>query len=114
MLAVIFRAAQARFLRRHRQKKRRAARLFRQHRPGARDLENHRATRRIVGRAVVNRIAVDRRSNAQMIPMRAENHRFVLQLRIAALDFCDHVASVNFANFRRHASAKAQRQRESL
>ena len=49
-----------------------------------------------------------------MIPVRAEHHRFVFQLRIAALDLRHHIAGVNLANFSGRVSAKPEGQGDGV
>ena len=87
-LPVITRAAQACFLRSSGQKNRRTARLLGQRRPGPRDFEQHPAAGGVIHRAVINRVAVHRIADTQVIPVRAEDHGFLFQLGVAAFDSC--------------------------
>ena len=86
MLAEVTRAQQARLLRSRGQEDRGAPRLLRQRGPGARDLQQHAAAGRVIHRAVINRVAIHRFADAQVIPVRVEHHCFGFQLRVAAFD----------------------------
>ena len=58
----------------------------RQLRERARDLEQPGRPGRVVFRAVVDRVAVHRRADAEVVPVRGVDHVLVLQRRIAAFE----------------------------
>src|SRR5262249_28477198 len=62
-------------------------------------------SRPVVISAVVNRVAVDRRSDADMIVMRADGDEFIFQNRIAAFENCDQVLCGGRRGFERDCEA---------
>ena len=111
MLGVILAAEQPGFFSGHRHEQRRAFRLVLQRGPGARHLDDHGAAGGIVHRAVVNVVAIDRRTNPQMIPMRGEDHGLRFELRVATLHFRDHVVGLNLPDFRGNVGANVDAER---
>ena len=97
MHRVVLRAEQSLLFGRDRQEQDRPLRRRRQLRERARDLEQCRPSRRHCHRAVVDAVAVDRRADAEMIPVRRVDDVLVLQLRIAALELRDDVLRVDRA-----------------
>ncbi len=114
MLGVIFGAAQPGFFGRNRHEHRRPLRLMLQRGPGARHLDDHGAAGGVIHRAVVNGVAIHRRANSQMIPMRGEDHGFRLELRIAALHLRDHVVGLNLPDLARDVGANVDAERNGL
>ena len=74
MLAEVLRPQQPRFLGRHERKDLRALRLHRRTRSRVRNREDRRNAGRVVVRAIVDRVPIHRRSDAEMIVMCAVHY----------------------------------------
>ena len=113
---VVLGAEQALLFGRDHQEQERALRLRLRLLQRLRDLEHGRDAGRVVERAVVDRVAVDRRADAQVIPVRRVDDVLVLQHRVAAFELRDDVARVDRAQLvgDRHRRLDAERHRLEL
>ena len=114
MRRVVFRSPQPGLLRGHREENRRAPRLLFQSRPGPRNLEQDGAARRIIHRAVIDRVAVHWSADPQVVPVRAEHHRLRAPRRIAPRDLGHHVARLLLAHLGDHLPVKPYAQRNGV
>ena len=62
--------------------------------PGARHLDQHRRAGGVIDCAVVDRVAIHRWADAEVVPMRGEDDGLILQPRIGAGDHSNHVPGV--------------------
>ena len=113
---VVFRAAQPAFLRGPKSEQRRPARLVRQCSPGAGHFQHNTKPVRVVDGAVIDAVAVHRQRDTQMIPMGAEHHDFILQLRVATRESSEDVAADDLADLRVQfpVESNAQRNRTEI
>ena len=81
--------------------------------PGARHFHQDGASGGIVHRAVINGVAVYRRTDSQMIPVRGEHHRFRSQL-FGSLPgtIASNIAGLDLSNLSRHVSANVNPERD--
>src|ERR1039458_9809693 len=101
------RAEFALLLRRHRQEHDRPLGLGAALLHDARHLQNRRDSRRVVHRAVIDRVAIDRASHAHVIQVRRHDDVLVLQFRIRPRQHPHHVG--RFQRFALHRRLGAQR-----
>ena len=78
-----------------------------------RDLEDRRDARRVVHRAVVDRVAVDRAADAEMIEVRRHDDELVAPLRIRAAQDAGDVLRLDLRPLDRRRRLEARRQREA-